>query len=378
MTRCAAALLFATLALPSVVSAQDAAAEPSLDALWAGARAADARTDYPTAVELYEAYAARCLGSSTAVLESPCELLPDAIARSFELARALGDDRAAERAAEAHARHLHYAEPRESLAMGYELARMHLDAGRLEEADAALERWVGLHPHPPVGQRILADALRGSIAAALGRTRDAQHLFRSAERQFAESQSELDAGPVPAALVREALAEARLARAEPLVARFMDARVPRARAVRDRAELFTRVITPWRVRTERALLLARMELERIYELGSPRHSVVAAARIGEMYRHLGELHAALPLPDDEWFRVLVREGEDRPGFDQAVAHFSTCVRWADHHGVAPSWRQRCEEGLHALSPQDYPLAEELAGHASYRPAAVAWPGPAEE
>lgn len=382
---CRAVALFCTL-LASVAAqalAQDsdvtttASAEP-VSELWLRARAAEARTDYATAVELYEAYAAECLASRTAVLERPCEDLPEAIARSFELARALGDGAAAERAATAHARHLLYAEPRSSLQIGYELARMHLEAGRLEEADDALERWVELHPHPPVGQHILADALRGCIATALGRTRPAQVFFRRAERRFEAHRDELLDGPVPVELVHEAIAEARLVRAEPHVRRFLASRLPRSRGVRDGQELFTRVITPWRVRTERWLLLARMELERIYELGSPRHSVIAAARIGQMYAHLAELHANMPLPDDEWIRALVHRGEDRPGYDQALAHLTTCVRWASHHGVARAWAQRCEEGLHALDPARYPVPSELSGHAAYHPTAVAWPAAASE
>jgi hypothetical protein len=49
------------------------------------------------------------------------------------------------------------------------------------------------------------------------------------------------------------------------------------------------------------------------------------------------------------------------------------VRWARHHGVAPRWARRCEEGLHALDPQRYPLPDELSGHAEYLPLAAAPP-----
>ncbi len=363
-----AIVLLSVLALPALAYAQP---EPAGDLL-ERARAADARADHAVAVSLYRELGRACLTRPTAVLDSPCAVLPAALSRAFELAHALGDVAAAEDIAGVFREHLLYAHPREAMRVGYELVRMRLEAGDLEAAEDALDTWQRLDPDPVPAAAILADALRARIAAAGGHATRAAHYRRRVDRRFRDVRDQLtDEGPIPLRTVREAVAEARLLGAEPFVERFLASRAPRAARARDAEELWRRVITPWRVRTERRLLLARMALERVYELGSPAHSVVAAARIGEMYEHLAELHDALPLPDDEWFRVLVRRGEDRPGYDEALAHLETCVRWAHHHGVAPSWARRCEESLHTLDPRRYPLPDELAGQASYMPVAVA-------
>lgn len=375
-----AAVVFALLAWAPAALAQSpgsAAAEP-ISALLERARAEDARTEYHVALALYEAHARRCLESPTAVLETEeaCAQAGPALLRAFELARGLADPTAAERVAHLYTAHMHYAHPREAMRVGYELAQMHLDAGRVDAAAAAVERWASAWPDPPAGQAIVADAMRGRIAIFTGRPQRAAVFFRRAERRYDAEREDLDAeGPVALELVRESVAEARLLRAEPLVQRFLAVSPPRAHGG-DVDAWWRRVMTPWMVRTQRRLLLARMELERIYELGSPRHSVMAAARIGEMYRHVAALHAAMSLPDDEWIRVLITDGQNRPGYDEAVTHLETCVRWAHHHGVAPRWARRCEEGLHALDPHRYPLAAELAGTAGYLPITFATPAAA--
>lgn len=134
-------------------------------------------------------------------------------------------------------------------------------------------------------------------------------------------------------------------------------------------------MSPWLVRSRRRLALARASLERVYEMGSPRHSVIAAARIGEMYEHQADLHAALELPDDDGLRLIVSGGVPTPGFDQARAHLETCVRWASHHGVAPDWAERCEARLHALDPVAYPRQAELFREQPFLPIAHAPPPP---
>ncbi len=370
--------LFASAVLGIVAPSAGLAQElEPVSALLERARAEDARTEYHVALALYEAHAQRCLASPTAVLESegPCAEAGPALLRAFELARGLADFGAAERVARLYTEHMLYAQPREALRVGYELAMLHLDAGRLDEASAAVERWLALFADPPSEQATIADALRGRIAVLRGRTHQAAIFFRRAERRYAAEPPEAES-PIPPELVREAVAEARLARAEPLVERFLATDAPRNGAGGDREAWWRRVITPWRVRVQRRLLLARMELERVYELGSPRHSVIAAARIGEMYGHLAELHASIPSPGDEWLQMLLREGQQRPGYDEALTHFQTCVSWAHHHGVAPRWARRCEERLHALDPQRYPLTAELAGSPGYMPVTYAVPGAA--
>ena len=118
----------------SLASAQDVP-EGDLGATLARARELDARAEHRTASLLYEAYAIRCLTHRTAVLE-PCGEAASALGRAFELARALGDVPAAERIGAAWVGHLLYAEPREAMRIGYELARMLLEAERFDAAAA--------------------------------------------------------------------------------------------------------------------------------------------------------------------------------------------------------------------------------------------------
>ena len=355
----------------SLASAQDAP-EGDLGETLTRARELDGRAEHRAASLLYEAYAIRCLTHRTAVLE-PCGEVASALGRAFELSRALGDAPAADRIGSAYVGHLLYAEPREAMRIGYELARMHLDAERFDAAEATLDRWVELSPHAAPAEAIVMDALRARVALAAGQRVRATRHWRQLERRFERSRDELDDGAVPRELVIDAVAEARLLRAESDVERFLATGAPPPRRGLDDHAWFARVFTPWRVRAERRLLLARMQLERVYELGSPHHSVAAAARIGELYNHLSDLHARMTPPSDEWMRVLLTRGDDRPGYDEALAHFETCVRWAEHHEVARGWATLCEQRLNALDPERYPLAAELSGTAVYLPVSVALP-----
>jgi tetratricopeptide (TPR) repeat protein len=373
MMRRAVVLLSLFLAAPA--SAQEEM--PPFASVLEHARAQDARTEYEAAVALYEAYANACLAQPTAVLErgQPCAELAPALERAFELARALGDAASADRIAGRYAEHLLYAEPRAALRVGYDLARLHLDAGRLERAEAALARWVEDNPDPPVGHQILVDAMRARIAMTLGRGTRATAFWRRVERGYERDREELaEDGAVPLALVHEAVAEGRLLRAEALVRRFLATEPPMLRGSPREADLYAQVLMPWRGRAERRLLIARMELERVYELASPRYSVIAAARIGEMYGHYAALHAALePVPLGERQRAFLTNGEMTPGYELARAHYETCVTWSRHHGVAERWALRCGEGLHALDPDRYPVPTELVGEGGYHPVSVALP-----
>lgn len=364
--------LWVLLSFATVASAQE---EP-FAAVLAHARSEDARTEYASAVVLYEAYANGCLGQPTAVLQpgQPCADLAAALERSFELARALGDLASAERIAALYVQHLLYAEPRAAMRVGYDLARMHLEAGRLERADAALARWIELTPNPPVGHAILVDAMRARIATAVGRTTRASMHWRRVERRYANDRDQLaDDGAVSIDLVHEAVAEGRLIRAQQYVMRFLATEHPRARGVSDE-QLWQRVVSPWHQRTQRRLILARLELERVYEMGSPRHSIVAAALIGEMYAHLASLDASLDLlPLTDYQLAELRRGEPVMGYSQAREHLETCMTWSNHHGLLPQWARRCEASLHALDPDRFPLPSELHGTASYRPISLAVP-----
>lgn len=361
-----------TLLVPAALaSAQEADETPSLTWVLERAQELDARTEYLPASELYEVYAEACLESSTAPAErgDPCRRSDDALRRAFELRVALGQSEAASVNAARFREHFLYARPRQAMQVGYLLARMHLDAGRYE---AALSELAAIDQHFEVAsarQAILSDGMRARIADAVGRQDVSTQLWRRVERRFEADRAQVEGdGPLPLTWVLDVLAEGRLQRARPLVDRFFATRAPRLRNVRSDQRWWRRVST-WQTRSRRRLALARHALEQVYELGSARHSVIAAARIGEMYAHQTEVHASLARPEREYLLVLVRDGNDRPGYEPARTHFEACLAWSSHHGVAPSWAERRERGLHRLDPDSFPLSAELHGEASYLPLA---------
>lgn len=356
--------------------AQDARAPgetPSLTWVLEGARDFDARADYVPAAELYEIYAEACLETATAEIErgNPCRDTETALARAFELRRALGAFEHADRDAALFTTHFLYAEPRRALQIAHDLVRMQIAAGRFDQAAAALDGLDGQASSPR--SALVADALRAAIADGRGDTRTARTHRRAVERRWSEEREALEAdGPVALEVVHAAVAEGRLRRAEELVARYLETRAPRLRGVRDDRRWWSRV-SPWLTRSRRRLVRARQALERVYELGSAGHSVIAAARIGEIYRHQLEMHSSLALPRNEYLVGLITLGIDRPGYDDARAHFETCIAWASHHAVAREWAERCERGLHSLDPAIYPQQAELHGRATYHATSVATP-----
>ncbi len=382
MTRSAALTLSIVLAA-APAAAQTAAPDAPTSALaarYANARRLDGQTEYEAAATAFEGYAEACLASSTAVLHDgePCAATGPALERAFVLRRALGHRERASQDAEAYVAHFLYAEPRAAIRVRYEVARMFLEAGELAHATAAIEA-LGRTRDAPVGLTLVADGLRAQVAHRRGEARVAARAWRRVERGWAAHQAELElGGAVPARWVREAVAEGRLLRAERSVDRYLAVRGVRRSRIDDPARWWSEVMSPWLVRSRRRLLIARAELERVYELGSPRHSVIAAARIGEMYEHRADLHAELELPDSDVLRALVSGGDASVGYDTAREHLETCVRWASHHGVAREWAERCEAHLHALDPERYPRAAELYRESPFLPVAHAPPPDVDE
>lgn len=356
----ACTLLLGLLIAPSALA--QPAAEPDLSAGWREARDLDAHTEYERAADTYERYAEACLASSTALLQegAPCASAGEALQRAMVLRRALGQRERAERDAEAYVGHFLYAEPRAAIRVRYEVARMFLDAGELTHATEATERLEATHADTPTGLGLVANALRARIADERADGRRAARYWRRVERSWEHERAALrEGGAIPLAWIRGAVAEGRLQRAQRSVRRYLAIRGPSSRRIDEPNRWWREVMTPWLVRSRRRLVLARTQLERIYELASPRHSVIAAALIGVMYEHQSALHASLDLPDDDFVRAVVHDGEANPGYDQATAHLETCVRWAAHHGVAREWAERCEEHLHDLDPTRYPRQAEL-------------------
>lgn len=348
---------------------------PSLTWVLERAEALDAQADYAPAAELYEVYAEACLETATAALErgAPCARTDEALMRAFELRRALGHATQASANAARFREHFFYAQPRQALQIGYRVARMHLEAGRSAAALAELDQLDAAYPSPPARQAIVSDGLRAVIATTRGEPGSAAQLWRRVERRWDEDRADVEAdGPVPIEWVRATVAEGRLARAQPLVDRYLATRAPSLRGVRSDRTWWNRV-SSWSHRSRRRLVLARLALERVYELGSVQHSIMAAAQIGEMYARQVEVHDSLSIPSDEVLLVIVGEGEQRPGYRDARAHFETCVAWAANHGVGASWAERCARGLNELDPVTFPLSAELHGPAAYHALSPALP-----
>jgi len=372
-----APLALALSLIPTSLASAQAEADETSSLTWVleRARALDAQADYGPAADLYEVYAEACLDDSTAQAErgDPCADTGAALMRAFELRRALSQPEAATRDAQRFRAHFLYARPREALQVGYQVARMHIDGRRYLQALRALDAIDASFDAAPARQAIVSDGLRAVIAGAVDRPDAAARLWRRVERRAEADRAAIEAdGPVPIEWVQDAIAEARLVRAQPFVDRYFATRPPHLRGVRSDRRWWQRV-SAWLVRSRRRLALARHALERVYEVGSARHSVVAAARIGEMYGHQLDVHASLSLPDDESLWVVTTGGDDRPGYDEARTHFETCVAWAAHHAVASRWASRCEEGLNRLDPASYPMQAELHGEAGYHPTAAALP-----
>jgi len=372
-----APLALVIASLPASFAAAQADADETSTLTWVleRARSLDAQTDYGPAADLYEVYAEACLEDAAVQAErgDPCAETDEALMRAFELRRALNEPEAATRDADRFRAHFLYARPREALQVGYQVARMHIDGGRYLDALRELDSIDASFDAAPARQAIVSDGLRAVIAGAVDRPDAAAQLWRRVERRAEADHEAIEAdGPVPIEWVRDAIAEARLVRAQPFVDRYFETRPPRLRGVRSDRRWWQRV-SAWLVRSRRRLALARHALERVYEVGSARHSVIAAARIGEMYGRQLDVHASLSLPEDESLWVVSTGGDDRPGYDEARAHFETCVAWAAHHAVAPAWAARCEEGLNRLDPASYPMQAELHGEAGYHPTSTALP-----
>ncbi|MCA9605639.1 MAG: hypothetical protein KC619_08600 [Myxococcales bacterium] len=371
---------FVAVLVPCLASAQEAEPPdedetPSLTWVLERAEVLDGQADYGAAAELYEVYAEACLDTATAALErgAPCTRTDEALMRAFELRRALGQAAQADADAARFRQHFFYAQPRRALQIGYQVARMHLEAGRSDAALAELDELDAAYPAPPARQAIVSDGLRAVIATREGDRALAARLWRRVEHRWDEDRLDVEVdGPVPMAWVQATVAEGRLVRAQPLVERYFATRPPVLRGVRSDSVWWSRV-SSWLQRSRRRLVLARLALERVYELGSVEHSVIAAAHIGEMYGRQADVHDSLSLPEAEVLVALAREGQQRPGYQEARAHFETCVAWAANHGVASAWADRCARGLNALDPETFPLSAELHAPAAHLPLSPALP-----
>ncbi|MBX3269729.1 MAG: hypothetical protein KF729_05690 [Sandaracinaceae bacterium] len=375
MTRAAVVVV---LLAPALAAAQADDETPSLTWALERARSLDAQVDYEPAAELYEVYADACLATPTAALErgAPCAHTGEALGRAFELRRALGHSARAATNAARFREHFLYAEPRRALEIAYGVVQLHVEAGRTDEALALLDALDETAAGPR--QAIVTDGLRATIAAARGEAGLAAHRWRRVERRWQAERAALEAeGPIPLEWVRATVAEGRLARARPAVERYFATRAPHLRGVRSDAVWWTRV-SSWATRSRRRLVLARLALEQVYELGSVRHSVIAAATIGEMYGRQAEVHGSLSIPADEALLALARDGEHRPGYVEARSHLEVCVAWAARDGVAPAWAERCAARLHALDPEAFPDAAELHGSAALPALSPALPPGIEE
>ncbi|MBK8168914.1 MAG: hypothetical protein IPK60_01060 [Sandaracinaceae bacterium] len=151
----------------------------------------------------------------------------------------------------------------------------------------------------------------------------------------------------------------------------------------------TRDFGPWVVRKGAALRTAEAAYARIAALEPvavkvPQWLIAAAARTGQMYTAFVDAFDDAPIPaeierDPELYEVYVNalNAQRQVFFDQAIPKFEYClvtstqVRWFNEYS------RTCELELNRLNPQQYPLAAEMHGQASYAFHDQARPGAAE-
>jgi hypothetical protein len=115
--------------------------------------------------------------------------------------------------------------------------------------------------------------------------------------------------------------------------------------------------------------------------GVPGWEIAAAARVGDMFRSEMEAHLDLPIPAaiaqdpdllDTYQSALDRRAEEfrelAIGAYQRCLRVSTRTRWFDERS------RHCEHNLNALSPRDFPLADELRSDPGCLPEPMAEPG----
>lgn len=241
------------------------------------------------------------------------------------------------------------------------------------------------------------------IAAAYRAQNDAAHaapFYRDAitawERGALERINALPEAQQAAQLLeaKTAVSEALFYTAEALYNEYLRIRFPEFRAsgganMEAVNRWATRDFQPWVVRKGAALREAEAAYARIAALEPvatkvPQWLIAAAARTGQMYTAFVDAFDDAPIPseierDPELYEVYVNalNAQRQIFFDQAIPKFEYClvtstqVRWFNEHS------RTCELELNRLNPQQYPLAAELHGEASYAFHDQARPGAAE-
>ncbi|MFK7987429.1 MAG: tetratricopeptide repeat protein [Sandaracinaceae bacterium] len=184
-------------------------------------------------------------------------------------------------------------------------------------------------------------------------------------------------------LLRDAVSEAHFELAEALRERYDALAFPslRGSASVDRVNRWaSEALRPWVLEKMALLEDAAAAYREVGRLGMPRWQIAAASRQGDMVMDLVEQVRESPVPtsiarDPELLQAYLDALDDvaAPYEAVAIAGYERCLQTATRARWFDARSRRCEEALHELDSARFPMASELRGAPTYRPASAAPP-----
>lgn len=226
---------------------------------------------------------------------------------------------------------------------------------------------------------------RGHLEA--GQRARALETFREVVAQRAPGEAALaEDGPEVArerVLLRDAVSEAHFELAEALRERYDALAFPRLRgsaSVSRVNQWASEALRPWVLEKMALLEEAASAYREVGRLGMPRWQIAAASRQGDMVMDLVEQVRDSPVPtsiarDPELLSAYLDALDDvaAPYEEVAIAGYERCLETATRARWFDERSRRCEEALHELDAARFPIASELRGEPTYRPASAARP-----
>lgn len=139
-------------------------------------------------------------------------------------------------------------------------------------------------------------------------------------------------------------------------------------------------LSEWRHRKRRRIDQIKQQYDHVCDMRSQHFTIAASARIGQLFLALAsdmynmEIPKTPPTPaewksydcpDKEWaqvFRLALCDhmtDSAEPIELLAKQHFAVCHRKAVESGEVSEWSTLCEQELHQLSPEEYPIPSEI-------------------
>ncbi|MBI2894792.1 MAG: hypothetical protein HYY06_14655 [Deltaproteobacteria bacterium] len=311
------------------------------------ARHADAASAFEELARRFPAEDGRSCTPEERVAGS-CPLAAEALWNATVLRLALGDRAGALADATLHQKLYARRRPRETSTLLLAVAAEHAWASEPRAAAGILDHLV--HAEPDIRIRALVD--RAAAREALGERRRAL-----ADLGLAEAAWEALGGTAEA-VAADAAAEGRFRSAQLLARSFEELELPRFGGPRTAAAIvrWSRVrLAPW-IRSALAdLRQAEIAFGRVVEVGVPRWTIAALARVGQLRRHLHDLVRQVPRPpmDPQLERIyleLISSWGDTFA-DLAADAFRACLARAAATREHGHWSATCAAELDSLDPR---------------------------